>query len=305
MPNAKLVVVGSTNLDTTVRVHHQPRSGETVTGRVVARGVGGKGANQALAAQRAGAQTTFVTALGNQREYLTEYLTQFGIRVKDIGAPDAPSGSATVMLTEDGQNSILVLPEANATITTWSLHRALDGLVRPNLVTLFQCELPIEVVAGGMRATDELGGRIILNLAPYCDLSPVDLAICDPLVLNETEARQLTRSDVGNVEQAMDLAGQLLEAARSVVITLGRDGAVVAWHDGGPQVRHAAPVPVEVVDTTGAGDAFVGALSAALASGATLWEAVLTGNQAGAEAVQFIGAQPPPSEAHRPVKSGK
>jgi len=271
-----VVVVGSLNVDLVTRVERHPKPGETVLGSGLERLAGGKGANQAVAASAAGAQVVMVGCVGSDEAgsaYVTR-LSALGIDVSGIRTqPDHVTGHALIMVDELGENSIVVVAGANVAVTVDDL-AALD-LVGPGDVVLLQLEIPLLVVAAAARRASTRGARVVLNLAPYAALPPDIVALADPLVVNEHEALMLADSEA---------------VPASLVVTFGSAGA--AW-DGD---RLTGPVVEEshVLDTTGAGDAFCGALSAALVGGAERLEALQTALAAGADAVQHVGAQRDP-----------
>lgn len=290
---ASLIVLGSANTDYTVVVDRHPQPGETLMGGDVVTGTGGKGANQALAAARAGAMPVFIGAVGadaNGRELL-ERLGSDGVDVSNVAMiVGAPTGVALITVSRDGENTIVVAAGANGRLRIESTIALLDELAAPGAVLLAQLEVPLGVVEAAAAAVDRAGGRVVLNLSPSRRVPDALLALCDPLVVNETEASDLVASPVDGPSAATAAAAALLERCRSVVITLGGDGAVFAARG----VSGHRPAPrVEVVDTTGAGDAFVGALVAELSAGGDLEKAVERGIAAGASAVQWLGAQPP------------
>lgn len=291
--SASLIVLGSANTDFTVVVDRHPSPGETVLGGDAVIATGGKGANQALAAARAGALPVFLGAVGadaNGRA-LQDALGSGGVDVANLTVvDDAPTGIALITVSRDGENSIVVAPGANAHLTTDAVLTALDALTGPETVLLAQLEVRLEVVATAAERVSAGGGRVVLNLSPSREVPAELLAICDPLVVNEAEARNAGAASIESIEDARAAAASLAAGSRSVVITLGGDGAVWASPEGS---GHVAAPRVTVVDTTGAGDAFVGALAAELADGAELAAAVARGVAAGAAAVQWIGAQPP------------
>jgi len=268
-----VVVVGSLNVDLVTRVERHPKPGETVLGSGLERLAGGKGANQAVAASAAGAQVVMVGCVGSDEAgsaYVTR-LSALGIDVSGIRTqPDHVTGHALITVDELGENSIVVVAGANVAVTVDDL-AALD-LVGPGDVVLLQLEIPLLVVAAAARRASTRGARVVLNLAPYAALPPDIVALADPLVVNEHEALMLADSEA---------------VPASLVVTFGAAGA--AW-DGD---RLTGPVVEEshVLDTTGAGDAFCGALSAALVGGAERLEALQTALAAGADAVQHVGAQ--------------
>lgn len=271
-----VVVVGSLNVDLVTRVERHPKPGETVLGSGLERLAGGKGANQAVAASAAGAQVVMVGCVGSDEAgsaYVTR-LSALGVDVSGIRTqPDCVTGHALITVDELAENSIVVVAGANVAVTVDDL--AVLDLVGPGDVVLLQLEIPLLVVAAAARRASTRGARVVLNLAPYAALPPDIVALADPLVVNEHEALMLADSEA---------------MPASLVVTFGAAGA--AW-DGD---RLTGPVVEEshVLDTTGAGDAFCGALSAALVGGAERLEALQTALAAGADAVQHVGAQRDP-----------
>lgn len=273
----RVVVVGSLNVDLVTRVERHPKPGETVMGTGLQRLAGGKGANQAVAASAAGAAVVMVGCVGADEAgsaYVAR-LSALGIDAAPIRvSPQATTGHALITVDDAGENSIVVVAGANAAVALDDLE--VLGSVGPGDVVLLQLEVPLEVVTAAVRRASARGARVVLNLAPYAVLSPDVVALADPLVVNEHEAMLLADS------QAMPA---------SLVVTFGAAGA--AW-DGdqltGPLVEQS-----QVLDTTGAGDAFCGALSAALAAGAGRREALQTALGAGADAVKHFGAQRDPA----------
>ena len=273
----RVVVVGSLNVDLVTHVERHPKPGETVLGRGLQRMAGGKGANQAVAASEAGATVVMVGRVGSDEAgsaYVAR-LSALGIDAASIRvAPDCPTGHALITVDEAGENSIVVVAGANASVALDDLE--VLELVGPGDIVLVQLEVPREVVTAAVRSASARGARVVLNLAPYTALPPDVLALADPVVVNEHEARLLADS------QAMPL---------SLVVTFGAAGA--AWE--GDRLTGPVVDPPEVLDTTGAGDAFCGALSAALAAGADRLEALQTALDAGADAVRHFGAQRDPA----------
>ncbi|MDO9591329.1 MAG: ribokinase [Microcella sp.] len=292
---ASLIVLGSANTDYTVLVERHPLPGETLLGDELVVATGGKGANQALAAARSGAMPVFLGAVGddaNGRQML-DALGSGGVDVSSVAVvDDAPTGIALITVSRDGENTIVVAAGANARVNAHEVEAAIRAVAGEGTVLLTQLEIPLPVVVEAASIIDELGGRTVLNLSPSREIPDALLALCDPLVVNEAEAHDLTGLSVASADEAAAAAAALLERCRSVVITLGGDGAVFA----DPSASAHLPAPrVSVVDTTGAGDAFVGALCAELAEqgSAGLRSAVERGVAAGTAAVQWLGAQPP------------
>lgn len=292
---ARLIVLGTVNRDHVVFVDKHPLPGETILGHSYETGTGGKGSNQAVAAARAGASVMFVSAVGGDSagaEMLAD-LEAKGVDVSRVTHIDSmPSGIALITVSADGENSIIVAPGASAVLDAVRVSGTVGELVTPGAVVLTQLELPLAVVELACLTAHEAGARVVLNLSPIAEISEALLAACDPLLVNAGEAAALTQSPCDTLEQAHGAADALARRCRSVVVTLGGDGAIAA---DASTARHFAGMKVPVVDTTGAGDSFAGALAAALLDGASLDEAVASGIAASALTVQHVGAQPPAS----------
>ena len=287
-----LIVLGSANRDYTVAVERPPQPGETVLGGALNIATGGKGANQAVAAARAGGKPIFLGAVGSDSvgAAILAELAARGVDVSHAHTVDAPTGVALITVSADGENTIVVAAGANAALDATDTARTIASLADSSAVLLCQLEISPEVVSAAATEIERLGGRFLLNLSPSRYVSPKLLGLADPLILNESEAADLANSTIDSPADAITIAKRLLATSRSVVITLGGDGAIVA---DGTGVSHVPAPRVRVVDTTGAGDAFAGALAAALAAGEPLAAAVGAGITAGAAAVGHPGAQPP------------
>jgi ribokinase len=280
-------VVGSINQDFVLRVERRPGPGETVTDAELSLFPGGKGANGAIAAARLGAEVAMLGRVGEDAfgAELVDNLRENGVDASRIEAvPDAPTGSAFVTVTPDGENAIVVSPGANRRFGPDEVEAATDNL-RKARVVVAQLEVSLEAVEKAAYIATEAGGRFLLNLAPPRELPDDLLRLCDPLVVNEHEAAFLLDEEAAPEESARRL---LERGPASVVVTLGAAGAVLAT---GEVTEHFPAPEVEVVDTTGAGDAFVGALAARLSEGVPLQEAVPYAVLAGAVAVTREGAQ--------------
>lgn len=298
---SRVVVVGSINVDLFARVERHPRPGETVLGSDGSTRPGGKGANQAVAAALAGASTAMVGCVGDDAhaEVGLSLLRRAGVDLTRVRAvPGVPSGVALITVSAVGENSIIVISGANHEVTRDDI----AGLeLGPGDVVVVQGEIPVEVVDETACLVERAGARLMVNLAPVVPLAATTLRIADPLVVNEHEAiaaagilgvevGEDTDADHMDVASATDLASGLVSSGvGSVVVTLGADGAVVASGEGEPLT--CAGESVSVVDTTGAGDCFVGTVAAGLARGDGLAEAARAGNAAAARAVQGHGAQ--------------
>ncbi|MFF3543428.1 ribokinase [Streptomyces platensis] len=286
-----VLVVGSANADLTVRVDRRPGAGETVLGTDLVESAGGKGANQAAAAARIGGRTALLARVGGDAygELLLGAQRAAGTDVTPVIVDGtARTGTAMIIVDPDGDNSIVVSPGANAALTPQDVAAAKDTIAASAVVSL-QLEIPMESVRAAAAAAEQAGTRVVLNPspAPAAPLAPELLAVADPLVVNEHEARQLSGLTDGTPAQwAQALRDR---GARSVVVTLGGDGALVLDASGAESVPG---VRVKAVDTTGAGDAFTGALATRLARGDTLPGAARFAVRVGAAAVTKPGAQP-------------
>lgn len=282
-------MVGSVNRDVSLRVARLPGPGETVLALATSVSAGGKGANQACAVARAGVECLLVGAVGDDAggDLLTSELGRRGVGLQQLlRLEQVESGGATILVDEAGENCIVVTGGANAALTpeqvTAGLERAEDvGVV------LTQGELSVGCVEAAAAWADAAGVRFVHNLAPYREVSATLLAYCDPLVVNEHEAADVAARLGGGTDDLDALLGLLQQHCRSVVVTLGAGGAAYA-SPAGTGRRSSEKVPV--VDTTGAGDAFVGAAVAALLTNDDVGRACEAGVAAGAAAVQHHGA---------------
>ncbi|MEV8227998.1 ribokinase [Streptomyces sp. NPDC079167] len=278
-----IAVLGSTNMDLVAYVARAPGRGETVTGREFRTVPGGKGANQAVAAARAGGEVVMIGAVGTD-EYgssLRTNLEHAGVDTDLLHTVAGPSGTAHIVVDDEGSNAIVVIPGANGTVT--ALGPGERAAVAAAALLLLQLELPLSVVAEGARTAKSRGVRTILTPSPVQPLPSGLLDDVDLLIPNEHEAAALT----GCVEPHA-AAQILLRQVPEVVITLGRRGCLYAAR-GGERVLFPAP-EVTAVDTTGAGDTFVGTLAVALGEGRSVPEALAWASCAAALCVQRPGA---------------
>lgn len=286
--NGEILVVGSANADLVVQVPRRPAGGETLLGGELQTYAGGKGANQAAAAGWAGGRVSFVGSVGHDGngDFLSDRLVDAGVDIETLQRTERPSGTAVIFITPDGENSIVVSPGANADVSVEQV-RSVDQCLATAKVVVISLEIPLETAIEAARSGARGSGRVLFNAAPSVRLDTETLRCCDPLVVNEHEAQEVLGAESGmSFEQ---LAHGLREAgAKSVVITMGEQGALVLDDEG------CSAVPayeVKAVDTTGAGDAFVGALAVGLAEGASLREAAGFATAMSAIAVQRVGAQ--------------
>ncbi|MGW2365265.1 ribokinase [Streptomyces sp. NPDC001667] len=297
-----VLVVGSANADLTVRVGRRPDAGETVLGSDLVESPGGKGANQAAAAARLGTRTALLAKVGDDAygELVLAGQRASGAEVRHVVVEKgARTGTAMIIVGADGDNSIVVSPGANAHLSPADV-RASREVIAGSAVVSLQLEIPEETVREAVRVARETATRVVLNPSPppAGDLDPELFEAADPLVVNEHEARRISELHCAGAREW--ITGLRRMGARSVVVTLGGRGALVLdATDDEPAV--VPGVPAEVVDTTGAGDAFTGALAGQLATGASLLEAARFAVRVGAAAVSKSGAQPSyPTRAELP-----
>jgi ribokinase len=278
-----IVVLGSTNMDLVAYVEKPPQRGETVTGREFRTIPGGKGANQAIAAAHAGGAVSVIGAVGNDAfgARLRSTLEHSGVNTDHLRTVEAPSGTAHIVVDDEGGNAIVVVPGANGTVD--HLAPGDEGLIASADALLLQLEVPLAAVVAGARAARAHGVRTILTPAPAQPLPPELLAATDLLIPNEHEAAALTgRTDPHEAARA------LLDSVPEVVITLGPAGSLYAARGADPLT---VPAPrVTAVDSTGAGDTFVGALAVALGEERPVREALAWAAAAAALSVQRAGA---------------
>jgi ribokinase len=283
-------VVGSINQDYVLSVARRPDPGETLSGATLALHPGGKGANQAVAAALLGARVALLGRVGDDPAgaSLRDGLARRGVDTALVAVTDqTPTGAAFITVTPDGENAIVVAPGANQRLAPADVDAA-AGAIRSAAVLVAQLEVPVETVGRAVAVAPAATG-VVVNLAPVHPVPDALLARVDVLVVNEHEAGFVLGRQVGGVGGATRAAGDLRgRGPAAVVVTLGAAGAVLADAAGSAHL----PAPrAKVVDTTGAGDAFVGALAAELARGASLQDAVALAVRAGAAAVQAAGAQ--------------
>ncbi|MCX4434023.1 MULTISPECIES: ribokinase [Streptomyces] len=282
-----LLVVGSANADLVIGVERRPAAGETVLGSDLVVHPGGKGANQAVAAGRLGARTALLARVGDDAHgrLLLDSQRAAGVDTAGVLVGGAPTGVALITVDPSGDNSIVVSPGANGRLTPEDV-RSAGNLLAASRVVSAQLEIPLETVVEVVRNLAP-GSRFVLNPSPPRALPAEVLAACDPLIVNEHEARVIVGTDLGDSPE--DWASALLALGpRSVVITLGARGALVASAEGAARVPS---VKVETVDTTGAGDAFTAALAWRLGLDEPLAEAAAYAARVGAVAVTRAGAQ--------------
>jgi ribokinase len=288
----RIVVIGSSNTDMIIKVDHIPRPGETVIGGTFSTAPGGKGANQAVAAARAGGRVTFIARVGDDmfgRQALDGFRAD-GIDVSHVIIdPDAPSGVASIFVDAKGQNSIAVASGANANLSPDDIHNAADVIAAADILVM-QLETPVETVRAAAQIARDNAVTVILNPAPAQPLDKDLLKCISILTPNESEAELLTGIPVDSPQAAQKAADALrARGVKVVIITMGEKGALLSTQNA------SAFVPafkVDAVDATAAGDVFNGALAVAVAEGAPLPRAVRFASAAAALSVTKLGAQP-------------
>lgn len=288
----KIAVIGSSNVDFIMKMDRLPRTGETITDAVFLQTYGGKGANQAVGAARAGGDVWFVNCVGDDAfgPLVKDNLRQAGVHVDYVTEQrGTASGAALVMVGGAGENYLSVAPGANYKLTP-DMIRALAPMLQDAAMVLLQYEITPESLYAAIDVCFELGKPVMFNLAPARPLDESVLSRIAYLVVNETEAEFLCGFAVDSPDRVTEAARALLrKGAKNVVLTLGAGGVFLASGDG---CRHVPAFRVQAVDTTAAGDVFCGALAVALVEGQPLAGAVRFASAAAAISVTRLGAQP-------------
>lgn len=289
---ARLTVIGSTNIDLIMRLPKLPSIGETVTDGAFVQTFGGKGANTAIGAARAGAHVTFVTCVGDD-PFGKQALDNFAADALDTElarvAAGVATGTALIMFDQEGRNYLAVAPGANDALTPEVVCSARTAVAEADWV-LLQNEAPAETVEAALDLATELDKPVLFNYAPIRAVPVRVDARTRVLVVNEVEASSLTGLTVTSPADAEPAARALLaRGPQAVVVTLGSAGAWVASND---VAQHVPAFPVEAVDSTAAGDIFCGAMAVGLAEGRSLLQSARFGSAASAISVTRLGAQP-------------
>ena len=286
-----IVVLGSLNVDLVANVSHLPRPGETVMAESLQTFPGGKGANQAAAAARLGGTVAIVGRVGTDAfgTLLLESLERDGVNVSGVARDEAaPTGTALILVDPNGENVITVAAGANASLGAGEVRRALAALDTTGLLVL-QLEIPPPMARAAIEGARRKHVRILLNAAPAGRLDPSLLAGLDILVVNEPETAALVGRPVDDTRSAEYAAVELHQrGVQLAVVTLGAAGSVFCLNGSAERVD---PFTVSAVDSTAAGDAFVGALAVALSDGVAVPRALRLANAAGAVAASRAGAQ--------------
>jgi ribokinase len=285
-------VIGATNVDLIAKVPRLPAFGETLRARSFHLDCGGKGSNQAVMARNLGARVTMITKLGRDvfGERAFKNYEDRGIETAFVSWDEQrSSGVASILVDDQGRNAIVYVPGANFGLAVGDVHTARDAIAQADTVVC-QLEVPLEVTAEALRLA-KAGRRpiTIFNPAPGQRMPRDLIGLCDVIVPNEIEAEAMTGTAVRSIDDAAAVARQLFDAgASAAVITLGERGVLVADRDG---ATHIQAIPVDVVDTTGAGDVFIGALTYVLGRAEPLRRAARYANAAAALSVTKVGTQ--------------
>lgn len=292
MIHSNIVVVGSSNVDMIAKVKHLPKPGETVGQAIFSQAFGGKGANQAVAARRAGGEVSFITCLGSDvlGQNMLQALTAEGINTNHAFIDQKnPTGTALILVDEQGENSIAVAPGANSSLTPSLIDEARFVISGADFI-LLQMEVPLETVTYVIEFAASLGKKVLLNPAPAYKLDEKIFKYLHILVMNETEAEIMTGIKVSTKEEAMLAADEVLRRGTEIaIITMGEQGAYYATRR---EKKWIEAYQVQAVDTTAAGDVFCGTLATALHKNYRLPEALKFACAAAALSVTKMGAQP-------------
>jgi len=287
----RIAVVGSVNMDLTTFADAFPRPGETLFGKSFELGFGGKGANQAVAARLCGAEVTMVGKVGRDvfGDAAIKNLASFGIDVSHVGIVEAVStGVAPIYVEPSGQNRIIVVKGANDLLRPQDIDAASAALIAAQIIIL-QFEIPLDTIYHTIRFARAHGIRCIVNPAPALPAALSELSAADYFIPNENEAEMITGLPAGTLAEATTCATRLLaHGFRRVLITLGARGSLLADASGATEM---APFPVTAVDTSGAGDAFIGSLAAFLGEGLAERDAIARANLYAALSTLGTGAQ--------------
>ena len=284
-----VLVIGSLNADLVVRAPHFPQPGETISGDDLHIIPGGKGANQAVAAARQGANVAMAGRVGKDSfgPFLIESLKSNHVHTSHVLTDESATGTAIIVVDSSGQNSIVLSAGANGKVFPADVESV--SKLNPSLI-LLQLEIPIPTVLHAAQYAKQKEIRVILNPAPAQPIPDELISLTDFIIPNETELSLLTGLEVKDISSAERAAKILLDhGAKNVIVTLGDKGALFASHN---QVTQVDAFKVDVIDTTAAGDAFIGGFASALLRGVEIVEAVKYANACGALATTKFGAQP-------------
>lgn len=293
----KILVIGSSNTDLISKVQHFPSAGETIEGKLFFQAMGGKGANQAIAAHRTGGNVSFVTCLGNDiyGQDKLRYYKEEGLNVKSsFMVKDVPTGTAIILVNEEGENCIVITPGANNELSPEYIEKIEEEIATSSLIVL-QMEIPLASVRRVCELATKYNTEVLLNVAPAREIDSTLISLVDILVVNETEIEKVSGKTIESLGEERIIDMLLEQGAKTVILTLGRNGCIVK---NDKVFVHVPAYNVEAVDTTAAGDTFCGSLVAQLSKGKDLIDALKFASAASAICVTRMGAQPSiPTEA--------
>jgi ribokinase len=288
---SKIVVIGSSNTDLTAKVKDFPKAGETIKGVSFFQAMGGKGANQALAAHRLGGDVKFITSLGKDTNGLNslEYYKKEGLDASlSLLVDNVPSGVAMIWVNEKGENSIVIISGANEMFSSDYIHEIKKEILKADIIVL-QMEIPYDTVKTVCDVAYEHNKQILLNVAPARKLDADIIKKIDILVVNETEAEIISGERIREIGERAIVDNLLALGAKSVVLTLGSKGCIMK----NESEYHTIPAfNVKSVDSTGAGDTFCGALAVGVTEGKNWKDSLIFASAASAICVTRMGAQP-------------
>lgn len=287
----KILVIGSSNTDLITKVKNFPAPGETIVGKEYMEAMGGKGANQAMAAHRLGGNVQFITSLGDDAngKNALAYYEEEGLNVSSsLIVKGIASGTAIIVVDEHGENNIIITPGANNKLSSTCLS-SIESIIKEADILVLQMEVPYETVKEACALAKKNQTQVILNVAPAMPIDKDLLSNVDILVVNETEAETISREKIENIGEEGVVNTLLDMGVNTVVLTLGENGC---FYKNGKERISSGAFEVDAIDTTAAGDTFCGALAAEIARGNSWEDTLIFASAASALCVTRMGAQP-------------